>query len=162
MNGPVAARLAALGLACGLTGACTTLTAVPPRERPPPIGAPPAGAPAPGAAAEPLPTPAPSAGAPSPAPARAASDPAGASASLLAQSRAERGAGRLPAATALVERALRLDPNNAELWVERGELELATGNTSQAAVMARKALTLPADAQVTARAERLLRASAAR
>ena len=79
---------------------------------------------------------------------------------MLEQSRAQRAAGSLPAARASLERALRLDPNNAALWLELGELELQTGNSAQAATMARKAQTLAGrDRQLTDRAEKLLRAA---
>lgn len=92
--------------------------------------------------------------------ARPQSDASGASSALLEQSRAQRAAGSLPAARASLERALRLDPNNAALWLELGELELQTGNSTQAATMARKAQTLAGrDRQLTERAERLLRAA---
>jgi tetratricopeptide (TPR) repeat protein len=92
--------------------------------------------------------------------ARPQSDASGASSALLEQSRAQRAAGSLPAARASLERALRLDPNNAALWLELGELELQTGNSSQAATMARKAMTLAGrDRRLTDRAEQLLRAA---
>lgn len=93
-------------------------------------------------------------------PLRPQSDASGASGVLLEQSRAQRAAGSLPAARASLERALRLDPNNPTLWLELGELELQTGNTAQAATMARKAMTLAGrDLRLSARAERLLRAA---
>jgi Tfp pilus assembly protein PilF len=92
--------------------------------------------------------------------ARPQSDASGASGALLEQSRAQRAAGSLPAARGSLERALRIDPNNAALWLELGELELQTGNAAQAATMARKAMTLAGrDGRLTARAERLLRAA---
>ena len=92
--------------------------------------------------------------------ARPQSDASGASTALLEQSRAQRAAGSLPAARASLERALRLDPNNAALWLELGELELQTGNSAQAATMARKAMTLAGrDRRLTDRAEQLLRAA---
>jgi tetratricopeptide (TPR) repeat protein len=92
--------------------------------------------------------------------ARPQSDASGVSGALLEQSRAQRAAGSLPAARASLERALRLDPSNAALWLELGELELQTGNATQAATMARKAMTLAGrDGRLTARAERLLRAA---
>ena len=92
--------------------------------------------------------------------ARPHSDASGASGALVEQSRAQRAAGSLPAARASLERALRLDPNNAVVWLELGELELQTGNTQQAATLARKAMTLAGrDARLSARAERLLRAA---
>ena len=92
--------------------------------------------------------------------ARPQSDASGVSGALLEQSRAQRAAGSLPAARASLERALRLDPNNAALWLELGELELQTGNSAQAATMARKAMTLAGrDRRLTDRAEQLLRAA---
>ena len=94
---------------------------------------------------------------------RPQSDASGASGTLLAQARNERAAGSLAQATASIERALRLDPNNAELWVERGELALQTGNPAQAGTMARKALSLAGtNSTVSARAQRLLQAASAR
>jgi Flp pilus assembly protein TadD len=92
--------------------------------------------------------------------ARPQSDASGASGVLLEQSRAQRAAGSLPSARASLERALRLDPNNPVLWLELGELELQTGNATQAATMARKAMTLAGrDGRLATRAERLLRAA---
>jgi tetratricopeptide (TPR) repeat protein len=155
-------------LAQGVTiAACTTVGVVPPsRPAPSPAPAPPpATAPAPRPAPPPS-TPAPSAprserepsgGAAAP---RPRSDASSASDALVAQSRAQRAAGSVPAAKASLERALRLDPNNAEVWIELGELELGVGNRAQAATMARKALTLTGrDVRLAARAERLLRAA---
>ena len=82
---------------------------------------------------------------------------------LLAESRAARAAGNLTDAAVSVERALRIDPNDPELWLEFGQIQLASGDNAQAAALARKALTLAGDDRdVTARAERLLRASGAR
>jgi tetratricopeptide (TPR) repeat protein len=162
------ARCAVLAyVACA--AACTTLGGAPSRPQPPPDAprpttpAPPTteapSAPAPA----PLPPPAPR-GEPVPRadvpPARPQSDASGASGALLEQSRAQRAAGSVPAARASLERALRLDPNNAAIWLELGELELKTGNMSQAATLARKAISLAGrDTRLTARAERLLRAA---
>ncbi len=82
---------------------------------------------------------------------------------LLEQSRAARAAGNYDQASATTERALRIDPNNAALWLELGEIALATGETKQAETLARKALSLAADDRsVTAQAERLLRAAGTR
>lgn len=160
-------RLALLA-ALVAASACTSLGGAT-LPRPPPAPAP-APQPQPGDtrsnAPAPLPAPPPRANRPAPQPPSSAaaprpqSDARSASSALLAQSRAERAAGRHAAATASIERALRLDPNNAELWIERGELELSVGNASQAATMARKALTLTnRNGALAARAERLLRAS---
>jgi tetratricopeptide (TPR) repeat protein len=86
--------------------------------------------------------------------------PSGASESLLAQSRADRAAGNYARATASLERAVRIDPNNAILWVELAELHLQTGNSEQAALLAQKALALAAgENAVESRAERVLRAT---
>ncbi len=65
-----------------------------------------------------------------------------ATAVLLEQSRAERSAGTYAEATASIERALRIEPNNALLWIELGEIKLADGDAEQAEMIARKALTL--------------------
>lgn len=166
--GTIAARGALLA-ACLAAAACTSLgTGSPrpspaPRTLPPP---PPATAPAPTSRTEPSTVPTivvpESAPPPSSIPPHTQSDARSASDALLAQSRSQRAAGSYPQATASIERALRLDPNNAELWIERGELALQTGNATQAATMARKALTLTGgDRALTARAERLLRAAGA-
>ena len=81
----------------------------------------------------------------------------------MQQSRAARAAGNYGQATATTERALRIDPNNPALWLELGEIALATGDTKQAETLARKALSLAADDRaVTAQAERLLRAAGTR
>ncbi len=94
---------------------------------------------------------------------RPRSDASGATQQLLQQSRAARAAGDYGQATATTERALRIDPNNPSLWLELGEIALATGETRQAETLARKALSLAADDRVvTAQAERLLRAAGTR
>jgi tetratricopeptide (TPR) repeat protein len=130
-------------LAGWVAAGCTTLSLTPPSPSPAP-------APAPG---EPR-----AGGAPAP---RAGNDASAASQSLLAQSRAQRAAGDYPQASASLERALRIDPNNAILWIELGDLHLQAGNTAQAEMMARKALTLTgADRAAASQAERLLRAAA--
>jgi tetratricopeptide (TPR) repeat protein len=111
---------------------------------------------------EPDPSEAPSSPAPS-APSRPRSNTSGATQQLLRESRAARAAGAYGQATAATERALRIDPNNAALWLELGEIALATGETRQAETLARKALSLAADDRaVTAQAERLLRAAGTR
>jgi tetratricopeptide (TPR) repeat protein len=154
-------------LACG--AACTTLGVAP--SRPAPTNAPrptpapptadlpgrPAPAPLPPSLPRSEPLPPPRSDVPA---ARPQSDASGASGVLLEQSRAQRAAGSVPAARASLERALRLDPNNPALWLELGELELQTGNNTQAATLARKAMTLAGrDTRLTSRAERLLRAA---
>jgi tetratricopeptide (TPR) repeat protein len=145
--------------------ACTTLQGPQrpaPSSRPSGAGAPPPAespnAPGPGAAnGAPAPEPAPPSGA---APARPPSETSGATQALLAQSRAAREAGSYAQASATIERALRIAPSDPNLWVELGEIELASGNPSQAATLARKALTLAAnDSVAVADAQKLLRAA---
>jgi tetratricopeptide (TPR) repeat protein len=163
------ARLAALLSILSLCAAgCTSLGAPASRPQPPPASPPrsqpppPATAPPPVASPAPAPAPAPGLPAPAPQPSRPQSDARSASASLLAESRTARAAGRYPQAAASIERALRIDPNNAELWLELGEIQLAQGNAPQAASMARKALTLTGgDRDLESRAERLLRRAGA-
>src|SRR5690606_38480494 len=80
-----------------------------------------------------------------------------ASLALLEQSRDQRAAGSYAAAASSIERALRIEPNNAELWLELAEIKLEDADAQQAEQMARKALTLASgDVFVAARAERLL------
>jgi tetratricopeptide (TPR) repeat protein len=167
MNRAVA-RAALLSYAL-LATACSSLGTAP--SRPSPAPAPPVSRPVPPPA--PSPDPAPqsrsdpgSARIPSRppggavAPPRPQSDSTSASSALLAQSRTQRAAGSLPAAKASLERALRLAPNDPEVWLELGELELQTGNNAQAATMARKALSLAGrDYTLAARAQRLVRAA---
>ncbi len=156
---------------CIAGAACTSLQPTASRPSPPPVSVPPGPSPSPAPAPPPSSPPQPSPNAPqsvppasrsSTAPSRPQGDASGASGALLAQARDERAAGSLTQATASIERALRLDPNNAELWVERGELALQTGNTAQAGTMARKALSLAGtNSTISARAQRLLQAASA-
>lgn len=148
--------------------ACSTLEGAqrPATSRPSGGGAPPSsaspGAAPPGAADSPGGSPVPPESAPPSvaAPARPPRETAGATQALLAQSRAARAAGNYPQANATIERALRIAPSDAALWVELGEIELASGNPAEAATLARKALTLAADDGVAvADAQKLLRAA---
>lgn len=165
-------RVLFVALLCVAGAACSSLQPTASRPGPPPVYVPPSPSPSPAPppppSSQPLPPPSarqsvPPASQNSTAPSRPQSDASGASGALLAQARDERAAGSLTQATASIERALRLDPNNAELWVERGELALQTGNTAQAGTMARKALSLAGtNSTVSARAQRLLQAASAR
>lgn len=84
--------------------------------------------------------------------------PVGPSTALLAQGRAELEQGNYVDATTSIERALRIDPNNPELWLTLGEIKWVSGDRRQAELMARKALTLSGgDRRIEARANRLLR-----
>ncbi len=55
---------------------------------------------------------------------------------LLDNARAEASAGRLPTATAAVERALRIEPRNPVLWQELAMLKLQKGDYQQAETFA--------------------------
>ncbi|HEY8519653.1 MAG TPA: tetratricopeptide repeat protein [Gammaproteobacteria bacterium] len=153
-------RLVTLTALAALAAGCASLA---PESAPSPQPRGDAGAP--GRAA--LPPPAPEAeqappGRAEPPPGRGGPAAPAASAQLLQQARTERAAGRYAAAASAVERALRLAPNDPELWLELGEIHLADGNRRQAEMMARKALTLAAgDGAVESRAQRLIRAAAA-
>jgi Tetratricopeptide repeat len=73
--------------------------------------------------------------------ARAAPKPQS-SATLALQSESQRAAtaGDLPRAIQILERAIRIAPDNAELWIELARLHLKEGNAAQAEQFARKAL----------------------
>jgi len=77
-----------------------------------------------------------------------------AAAALVAQAHHQAGTGDPTQASATLERALRIEPDNPLLWVELGRIRLAENNLGQADAMGRKALTLAtgdADAQASAR-----------
>jgi tetratricopeptide (TPR) repeat protein len=154
------ALLAALAACSTLEGAQhPSPTARPTAAAPDAERAPDSAAAAPEPPPEPTPQPAPPIGAVPQAP----SATAGATQALLAQSRAARAAGSYTQASATIERALRIAPSDARLWVELGEIELASGDAAQAATLARKALTLAADdSGVVADAQKLLRAAGGR
>jgi Flp pilus assembly protein TadD len=76
---------------------------------------------------------------------------------LLEQGRTQRLAGEYLQATASLERALRVDPQQAPIWLELGRLRFDEGNFAQAEQMARKALSLaPAGDSVQSQAEQLI------
>lgn len=58
---------------------------------------------------------------------------------LVKQADTEIGMGKLAAATATVERALRIEPENPDLWMKLSELHKRQGNDEQATSMADKA-----------------------
>ena len=77
---------------------------------------------------------------------------------LLEQARSERRAGELARAESVIERALRIEPDDPWLWIELGEIKRAAGDRSQAAAMGRKALSLAAgDRAAESSARTLLR-----
>src|SRR5262245_7276403 len=65
-----------------------------------------------------------------------------ASAALVKQSRAQSVKGEYPAAIATLERALRIEPSNPLVWIELGQMHLASRNAPQAESMGRKAVAL--------------------
>lgn len=118
-------RSLTLGTAVALVTAMAGCAALPP---PPSAqrGAPPAQAPAGGQA--------------STVPASSA-----ATAELLAQSRTQLAAGDHAQAAASIERALRIRPDDPELWLELARVRLAQGDYGQAQTLARKSIALAGD-----------------
>jgi uncharacterized protein HemY len=80
-----------------------------------------------------------------------------ATSSLVTQARALIAHGDLDGASSTLDRALRIEPNNPLLWIERGRLRLAENDSHQAEGCARKALVLASgDRGAQAQAGRLL------
>jgi hypothetical protein len=71
---------------------------------------------------------------------------AGATASLLQQSRQQSASGNYALATSSLERALRINPRDPELWCELGRVKLAQGDAAQAQSMARRGLSVAGNA----------------
>lgn len=65
-----------------------------------------------------------------------------ASSALVSQAQTQAKGGDSVAATATLERALRIEPDNPLLWIELGRLRLRENNATQAHSMGRKALAL--------------------
>lgn len=65
--------------------------------------------------------------------------------SLVQSARQDAAAGRLPAAAANLERALRIEPRNAVLWHELARVNLHQGQPEQAAQFATKSNTFAGD-----------------
>ncbi len=136
-------RTVAVGALASLLVACQSLVG-PPVSRPstPPSRTP--GTPQPGPGT-PEPQPQPS---PEPTPAPAPTQPqkqfrlGTASSALVKQARDQTTKGDFGGATATVERALRIEPDNPLLWIELGQVHLAEGNAPQAESMGRKAVAL--------------------
>ena len=80
-----------------------------------------------------------------------------ATSSLVMQARTLIAHGDLDGASSTLDRALRIEPNNPLLWIERGRLRLAENDSHQAEGCARKALVLASgDRGAQAQAGRLL------
>jgi Tfp pilus assembly protein PilF len=65
-----------------------------------------------------------------------------AAATLVEQAHRQAAGGDYVAATATLERALRIEPDNPLLWLELGRVRLSENNAAQADAMGRKALAL--------------------
>jgi tetratricopeptide (TPR) repeat protein len=130
-------RPLALGLALTL-GACSLLRA--PSEAPPTaVPAPPGTAPSP---VEPVPPAVPAEPTPRPPPASREIHLSAATRALVTQARQQIVHGELPAASVTLDRALRIEPSNALVWIELGRLRLAESDAHQAENCGRKALAL--------------------
>jgi cytochrome c-type biogenesis protein CcmH/NrfG len=70
--------------------------------------------------------------------------------------------GDFDGASSTLDRALRIEPNNPLLWIERGRLRLGERDAHQAEVCGRKALALASGDQATQRQARRLLADALR
>lgn len=78
-------------------------------------------------------------------------------AALLEQGREQRRAGQFAQASASLERALRIESGEPEVWLEMGRLRFDEGDYAQAEQMGRRALSLaPAGSAVAAQASRLI------
>lgn len=62
--------------------------------------------------------------------------------SLVDEAQALAQAGHLDAAAATLDRAVRIDPKNALLWIELAKLRLSENDPAQAEALARKAIAL--------------------
>jgi tetratricopeptide (TPR) repeat protein len=69
-----------------------------------------------------------------------------ASRALVSQANTQLTSKNYAVAAASIERALRIEPDNPLLWIELGKVRQAEGNYVQAENMARKALTMSANA----------------
>lgn len=129
-------RLGGALLAALMVAACS-LTA--PYEPPPPA---PAAGPQAAPAPEPAPVAAPAEATPRPPVAARDIHLSAATRSLVTQARTQISHGELPAASVTLDRALRIEPSNALLWIELGRLRLAESDAHQAENCGRKALAL--------------------
>jgi tetratricopeptide (TPR) repeat protein len=80
-----------------------------------------------------------------------------AASALVTQAHTQMNRGGYDLASATIERALRIEPNNPLLWVELGQLRLSEGDAAQADGISRRALLLAAgDRRVQAMAWHLI------
>ena len=133
-------------LACNVLMAAALLSGCVMRagEQGPPVPAPPPGQaigsvrPAPPIPAQPPPAPP----APPATPAPRQFPLGAASRALVTQAHAQAQGGDFGQASATIERALRIEPENPLLWIELGRMRLGAGDAQQADAMGRKALSL--------------------
>jgi uncharacterized protein HemY len=72
-----------------------------------------------------------------------------ASRALVSQAQTQVATKNYPVAASLIERALRIEPDNPLLWIELGKVRFAEGNYTQAENMGRKALSTSVNAPRT-------------
>jgi tetratricopeptide (TPR) repeat protein len=72
-----------------------------------------------------------------------------ASRALVGQAQTQMASKNYTVAAASIERALRIEPDNALLWIELGKVRQAEGNYSQAENMGRKAASMAVNAPRT-------------
>jgi len=155
------AALARLATLAGCLAAGALLSGCPVRATRPSYPATPAAPQADGTT--PSAPPAPPAAATPPAPTPRPSPPprenhlSAATRSLVTQAHTLMSRGDLDGASSTLDRALRIEPNNPLLWIERGRLRLAENDPRQAEGCGRKALALASgDRSTQAQAGRLL------
>ncbi|HET6630457.1 MAG TPA: tetratricopeptide repeat protein [Woeseiaceae bacterium] len=96
----------------------------------------------------------------SPVPVERRGDLSPAGEALLIQGANERRAGDYGAASATLERALRIEPSAPALWLELARVRLLQGDVAQAGQLARKAGSLaPADSALASEAQRVIEAA---
>jgi Tfp pilus assembly protein PilF len=151
-------RITLVAAGAALLAACAS---GPPVHAPPPA---PGGGESPAGTARPVAPSIPAQPAPPPAPPAPAYTPPpkqfhlGAPATaLVQQAHAQAKSGDFGQASATVERALRIEPDNPLLWIELGRMRLGGGDAQQADAMGRKALSLASgDGTAQASAWRLI------
>ena len=82
--------------------------------------------------------------------------------SLVSQAHAQASHGDADGASSTLDRALRIEPNNPLLWIERGKLRLVDSDAHQAEVCGRKALLLASGDRAAQKQAGLLLADALR
>lgn len=125
--------------------ACTAPSPYTPAPRPTPVPPPQQQTPA---ETQPAPQPEPPAEQPQPLPPPVVREPtlSPASRALVGQAQAQMASRNYAVAASSIERALRIEPDNALLWIELGKVRQAEGNYVQAENMGRKAASMSVNA----------------